>query len=223
LTGGFAQAERSTGVLNLQMPTVDGDVRVVYPDGDGGVYIGGDFTGVGGFPRKNAAHIRADGTVSAWAPEANERVWSIVRDGSRIFLGGWFSQVGGQQRDGVAAVDATTGVLLPWTANRSGLSVWTLAMHGGKLYASRCVSAPAVPQWLAAGVAGRRVTVLWEYGGGPAPSDYLVTASGIGSGTTGGMRRVSGDLGPGTYDITVQAVNACGTSVPATTYSIVVP
>ena len=95
LTGGFADVSRATGLPNLQMPTVDGDVWVVLPDGSGGVYIGGSITGVGGYPRRNLAHIQANGTVSPWAPETDGRVRSIVRDGTRLFIGGEFSHVGG--------------------------------------------------------------------------------------------------------------------------------
>ena len=82
--------------------------------------------------------------------------------------------------------------------------------------------APATPDGLAAGVRGRQVTVLWEHGAGPAPVDYVVTASGLGSVPTGGARRISGELPPGTYDITVRAVNACGSSAATPPHRVTV-
>src|SRR5262245_54351300 len=47
---------------------VTGKVQAVVPDGAGGWYIGGEFDAVGGVPRRNAAHIAADGSVTAWDP-----------------------------------------------------------------------------------------------------------------------------------------------------------
>jgi len=117
------------------MPTVDGDVRVVEPDGAGGFYIGGEFTGVGGYARRNAAHVQGDGTVSAWAPDPDGMVRAIIRDGSRIFLGGTFATIGGSVRSGVAAVHATTGAVLAWDAGLPGLMSYTFAIHGGSLFA----------------------------------------------------------------------------------------
>ena len=72
--------------------------------------IGGDFTAVGGVARKNAAAIRADGTLDpSFKPNPNGIVQSIAvsADSTRVFLGGTFTrgrrittgQPGGRQRD----------------------------------------------------------------------------------------------------------------------------
>jgi hypothetical protein len=86
-----------------------------------------------------------------------------------------------------------------------------------------CV-APTVPTWVTTGVSGGLVTVRWEPGvGGGAPTDYLVTAEGVGTVPTGGARVVAGVLPSGTYRISVQAVNPCGASAASVAQTVVVP
>src|SRR3954471_17178458 len=48
------------GTADAAFPQVDGDVFDVVPDGAGGWYIAGAFTGVGGVSQRNVAHIKAD-------------------------------------------------------------------------------------------------------------------------------------------------------------------
>src|SRR3954468_20315706 len=63
--------------------------------------IGGDFTAVGGVARRNAAAIRADGTVDpSFAPNPNGTVLAIAVSAqpTRVFLGGTFTKVGGVPR-----------------------------------------------------------------------------------------------------------------------------
>jgi hypothetical protein len=120
----------------------------------------------------------------------------------------------------IQGAPAGTYSLRLWAENTAGRSALTppvtLTIPGP------CTVAPATPDWLAAGVSGRQVTVLWEHGAGPAPVDYVVTASGLGSVPTGGARRISGELPPGTYDITVRAVNACGSSAATPPHRVTV-
>lgn len=103
----------------LTMPTTDGYVYALAPDGSGGVYIGGSFTSVtpsGGtaVTRNSLAHIKADGSVdSAWNPNADSFVTTIAVSGSTVYVGGFFANVGGQSRAYLAALDATTGVADP--------------------------------------------------------------------------------------------------------------
>src|SRR5262245_10591663 len=63
------------GAVDTAMPPVHGEVRTAAPDGAGGWYIGGLFDSVGGLPRSNLAHIRADKSVDPdWAPTTNATV-----------------------------------------------------------------------------------------------------------------------------------------------------
>jgi hypothetical protein len=99
--------------------------------------IGGDFTAVGGVARKNAAAIRADGTLDpSFKPNPNGIVQSIAvsSDSTRVFLGGTFTRAGGSPRANLAAVNATTGAVIPtWYAAANG-EVDALATSGNLLY-----------------------------------------------------------------------------------------
>lgn len=67
--------------------------------------------------------------------------------------------------------------------------------------------------------------VVWNPAtAGPAPMAYVVNVTGafVGSFPTTG-RTVNGVVGPGTYNITVTAVNACGASAPSSPQVLAVP
>jgi len=66
LTGSFAQISATTGQpdwLN-QKPTFDGIIYSTISDGNGGYYVGGQFTRVNGVSRTNLAHILSDGSLN---------------------------------------------------------------------------------------------------------------------------------------------------------------
>ena len=132
-SGGAVPLDASTG-LPLALPKVAGIVSVVAPDGAGGWYVGGLFTHVGGVPRSNLAHIRADHTVSAWNPNADGRVYALAVSGSTVYAGGYFTSIGGQLRNRIAALDATSGLATAWDPNPDGV-VYALAMSGSTVYA----------------------------------------------------------------------------------------
>lgn len=115
---------------------VDGTVYAMAQVGDRTI-IGGDFTEVGGEPRRNAAAILADGRVDpTFAPEPDGIVFAVAaaEDGSRVFLGGEFTSAGGAARQGLAAVDPSTGAAVEsWTADTNDL-VYALAVKGHRLY-----------------------------------------------------------------------------------------
>lgn len=87
------------------------------PDGEGGCYVGGSFQTVSGVARSRLVHIRADGSLDGWAPAPNATVNCFARIGPTLFVGGFFSSTNGQPRAGLAALDMTTGALLPWDAH----------------------------------------------------------------------------------------------------------
>lgn len=88
------------------------------------VYVGGSFTaarpagaanGVNTTPRTNllAYNIKTGQLVPDWAPTTNGTVKSITAspDGTRIYVGGSFSQANGTTRWNIAAFDTATGAL----------------------------------------------------------------------------------------------------------------
>src|SRR5947207_1487403 len=81
-TGGGVPFEVGTAKPLRQYARVVGVVETSLADGRGGLYLGGLFTSVGDLPRRNLAHVAADGTVSAWNPQPNNHVMSLALAGS---------------------------------------------------------------------------------------------------------------------------------------------
>ena len=115
--GYLAAFSASTGGLLSFNPSIDGPVTALAaaPDGQT-LYVGGEFSHVGGTPRANlAAFSTSTGALASWAPAASGKVLTIAPspDGSQIYIGGAFGVLDGQRRTYAGAV-TTSGGLLPW-------------------------------------------------------------------------------------------------------------
>jgi hypothetical protein len=90
---------------------------------------------------------------------------------------------------------------------------------------SACTGAPVVPSNVLAYAVGRQVTVLWDAPTtGPAATSYMVNVSGAFTGAFPvAARTIGGTVAPGTYNLSVAAVNACGTGPASAVQTVVVP
>ncbi len=117
-------------------PSLDGTVMSIARLG-GTVYLAGSFTTVGGAPRGGLAAVDSvTGAVLAWAPVVTGTYASVgvlVADGSTVYLGGYFSAVGGAPRQSLAAVDAVSGAVADFAPNANNL-VSAIAVSGSTLY-----------------------------------------------------------------------------------------
>lgn len=132
-TGGGVPVDPQMGAIRGPYPRVGGGVGVATSDSVGGWFIGGKFAGVGGLPRWNLAHIKADGSVDPWTPDPDGEVLSLVLHGGLVYVGGRFNRIGGQVRNHIAAFDVATGRLTDWAPEASGV-VWTILPHGDTVY-----------------------------------------------------------------------------------------
>jgi hypothetical protein len=132
--GGAVTIDAGTGAARQPHPDVAGNVHAVAPDGNGGWYLGGDFTAVRGQPRNNLAHLDAGGNLTAWNPIANNRVRALAVRGGIVYAGGVFTAIGGQPRTMIAALDAASGAATAWNPN-AGVRVDDLAVGEGTVYA----------------------------------------------------------------------------------------
>jgi hypothetical protein len=86
---------------------------------DGFLYIAGGFTEILGQARNHVAKVKMDDwTLDAWDPQLTGGdfggcVMCLETDGSNIYLGGNFSQVGGVDRNRIAKV-SVDGILSSW-------------------------------------------------------------------------------------------------------------
>jgi LPXTG-site transpeptidase (sortase) family protein len=132
-----ARAGSDTPLPN--MPTANAEVLAIAPDGAGGVYIGGAFTtltpaGGAAVTRNRIAHIHADGSISAWNPNASDDVYALAVSGNTVYAGGEFTTIGASTRNYIAALDATTGNATTWDPNANNF-VYALAVSGNTVYA----------------------------------------------------------------------------------------
>ena len=93
------------------------------------LYVGGDFTSIGGQTRNSMAALDlSTGTSSSWNPNVNGVVYSIIVRGSTIYIAGEFTNVGGQTRNHLAAIDVVTGTTTSWNPNVDGI-VYSIVLN----------------------------------------------------------------------------------------------
>ena len=107
-------------------PTTNGEVRAVAASDDGTrIFIGGTFTQVNGVARQNLAAIDAvtGALITGWRADttgADPTVRSLDVYGSRLYVGGRFTGIDGSAVPKLAAVNVTTGDLVPWDTSVNG-------------------------------------------------------------------------------------------------------
>ncbi len=129
----LAAIDLDTGTPTAWNPGTNATVRAIAA-GNGTVYLGGDFTEVGGVPRNRIAAVdAATAAVGTWNPDASGPVNALAVGDGAIFAGGAFSTIGGQTQANFAALDATTGnAVVPWPGASD--PVYTIAIAEGMLY-----------------------------------------------------------------------------------------
>jgi uncharacterized delta-60 repeat protein len=143
LAGG-AETLRGQSAIDGFDPNVNGTVKVVVVQPDGKILLGGDFTSLspnGGamITRNHLARLNSDGTLdTAFAPNGDSSPFSSVEamavqaDG-KILVGGSFTSIGGQTRNGLARLDPMTGLADSFDPNANN-DVLSIAVQGdGKI------------------------------------------------------------------------------------------
>ena len=116
----IARLDATTGLADSFDPNANNPVESIAVQADGKVIIGGEFTmlspnGGTAIPRNRIARLNQDGMLdTAFNPNASGTVQSIaVQMNGKILAGGDFSgpnSIGGQTRNYIARLDATTGL-----------------------------------------------------------------------------------------------------------------
>ena len=139
----IARLDATTGLADSFDPNANGNVRSIAVQGDGKILVGGDFNGansIGGQVRNYIARLDpTTGLTDSFDPNANNFVQSIaVQADGKILVGGGFNSansIGGQTRNFIARLDATTGQADSFNPNAVG-EVDVIAVQGdGKILA----------------------------------------------------------------------------------------
>ncbi len=122
-------AIESTAVADFPQTNTNGAVYAIVEGSDGSVYVGGQFTTIGGVSRNDVARILADGSVDPdfdpdLADGSSEELTYAVRalaydeQADVLYIGGGFDTVNGNvNRNGLAAVDGQSGVVTSFNPN----------------------------------------------------------------------------------------------------------
>ena len=181
------------------------------------IYVGGNFTTIGGQSRNRIAKLSTTGTGLAdatWNPNANSEINYLELDivNSVIYVGGSFATIGGQSRNNIAKL-STTGTGLAdatWNPNaNSAVSLLALDTVNNELY-----------------IGGGFTTLS-----GQTATPFLakVDTTGTGSAVTTWLSRASSAVNSLSYDSTTGTLFALGSialyyggsSTPITSTSIV--
>ena len=74
------------------------------------------------------------GLANDWNPLASSTVIALAISDDTLYVGGSFSQIGGQQRRNIAALHAPSGNAFAWDPKLNS-AVYTLAISGNTVYA----------------------------------------------------------------------------------------
>src|SRR5207253_2984363 len=139
----IARLDATTGLADSFDPNANDDVFSIALQADGKILAGGAFNGatsIGGQTRNRIARLDGkSGVEESFNPNANDRVWSIaLQADGKILAGGAFNgatSIGGQTRNRIARLDATTGLADSFNPNANDV-VWSIAVQAdGKILA----------------------------------------------------------------------------------------
>ncbi len=121
-TGGWVGITNGEDSPGGTWPRVSGIVYKTISDGNGGYYVGGDFSGIGSnYSIKNLAHVLSDGSVdSSFSPNPNSLVIDMILDSGTLYVGGGFCNIASVSLCGLASFDTATGSLTSWRPSITG-------------------------------------------------------------------------------------------------------
>jgi hypothetical protein len=137
----IACLDAATGLVTNWNPNPNGPNITVYVLSISGnkVYAGGIFDSMGGQPRYNIACLDATtGHATDWNLNMKRSlvdvpILDIAISGNSVYVGGRFTSIGGQTRNNIACIDATSGLATDWNPNANG-TVSALSVNGNNLY-----------------------------------------------------------------------------------------
>jgi hypothetical protein len=135
-SGYLAKLNAKTGTTVSWANGIDGSVSAIQSDGTR-LFVKGGFTEILGSPRNGFASINPITlSLNPWSvttANQNNDIHSFIAKGGKVYLAGWFTDISGTSKSYLAAVDAVTGALDPWSPNPDA-QVEVMAHYGSRLY-----------------------------------------------------------------------------------------
>ncbi len=130
-TGSIALMGTASDKPDFNFPVIDGTILKIISDGNGGWYVGGSFNIEG---ITNLAHIQSDQTIDrSFKPNPNGEVRALFQDGDLLYVGGTFSQIGGQSRSRIGVINTTSGDITEWNPNPNS-TIHSISGFGDHIY-----------------------------------------------------------------------------------------
>ena len=140
---GIAAINTSTGLAsawNANCNNQTGQLVEAIAVTNSAIYVGGNFTYIGDSLRAYIAALDpVTGFATAWNPEQNDpagsgTVAALAVSGSDVYAGGFFTFIGGQYRNHIADIDASSGLSTAWNPGVTGTSVSNISLFGSTAY-----------------------------------------------------------------------------------------
>lgn len=137
--------ETATGDVTTWNPDADGIVHtmayttlVFSPDPGATLFVGGEFSTIGGATRYGIAALNlSSGNARLWNgySDIDNAVFSLVVSNDLLYVGGYFGNIGTKSRNNLAALDLVNGEANSWNPSMES-GVESLAVDGsGNIYA----------------------------------------------------------------------------------------
>jgi len=128
---GLAKYTAGEALPSLDFPKATGYVNVIVPDMSGGYYVGGSFERMGDQEQPFLAHIMPDMSMDlTFAPQLNGTVEALALDGNWLYVGGSFSEAGGNSIGRLCRMNKMTGQIdLSWLPEVQGNAIRSIAVH----------------------------------------------------------------------------------------------
>ncbi|WP_457665244.1 hypothetical protein [Thiolapillus sp.] len=111
----LAKLNAATGAVDAAWTADANDTVRTLLVKDGALYVGGHFTEIGGASRNRIARLSTSNAVvdTSWNPDADSDVFSLAisPDGNDLYMGGWFSRIGGHFMPKIAKVTTSDATL----------------------------------------------------------------------------------------------------------------
>jgi uncharacterized repeat protein (TIGR01451 family) len=125
-------------LISWKPPSPNAAVRAVVATADG-VYIGGNFTNMGGVARTRLAALSpATGALLPWAPTADNLVRDMALAGGRMYAGGNFGAINGASNNRLVSLDPDVTKANPpvLSSYHPGYPVLDMEASGSQLFAA---------------------------------------------------------------------------------------